>query len=56
MRELPNFNTNIIVTKTNLIGQENPIYNSIIKQLPPGNIKYIIYSKKHDTYIVRKQK
>ena len=55
MRELPNFNTKIIVTKTSLIGRENQIYNGIIKQLPPDNDKYhIVYSEKHDAYIVRK--
>ena len=56
MHELPNFNTNIIVTKTSLIGRENQIYNRIIKQLPPDNDKYyIVYSEKHDAYIVRKE-
>ena len=56
MRELPNFNTKIIVTKTSLIGRENQIYNGIIK-LPSDNDKhYIMYSKENDTYIVRKEK
>ena len=41
MRDLPNFNTKIKVTKTSLIGRENQIYNSIIKQLPPDNDYYI---------------
>ena len=57
MRELPNFNTKIIVTKTSLIGRENQIYNGIIKQLPSDNDKYCItYSDNHDAYIVRKEK
>ena len=56
MRELPNFNTKIVVTETSLIGRENQIYNSIIKQLPPDNDKYyIVYSEQHDAYIVRKE-
>ena len=57
MRDLPNFNTKIKVTKTSLIGRENQIYNSIIKQLPPNNDKYYIeYSEENDAYIVRKDK
>ena len=56
MRELPNFNTKIIVTKTSLIGRENQIYNGIIKHLPPDNDKYyIVYIEKHDASIVRKE-
>ena len=56
MRELLDFNTKIIVTKTSLIGRENQIYNGIIKHLPPDNDKYyIVYSEKHDASIVRKE-
>ena len=57
IRELPNSNTKIIVTKTSLIGRENQIYNGIMKQLPPDNDNYyIVYSKEHDVYIIRKEK